>query len=67
MMQVDFENVFYNVSQAIILRQLCDTKIFLANIVHFTRLFYGAHSSLYHQHGEHVESVTIIESFSRTR
>jgi hypothetical protein len=25
-------------------------------------LFYGAHSSLYYQHGRHVERVTIIKS-----
>jgi hypothetical protein len=30
-------------------------------------LFYGAHSSLYFQHGWHVEGVTIIESFSSTK
>ncbi len=26
-------------------------------------LFYGAHFSFYYQHGQHVEGVTIIESF----
>jgi len=34
----------------------------LANIVPFTRLFYGIHYPLYYQHGRHVEGVTIIES-----
>jgi hypothetical protein len=34
------------------------------NIIPFTRLFYGVHSSFYYQHGRHVEGVTIIESFS---
>jgi hypothetical protein len=27
------------------------------------RLFYGVHPSLYYQHGQHKEGVTIIESF----
>jgi hypothetical protein len=35
----------------------------LANIVSFTKLFYGVHSSIYYQHGHHVEGVAIIESF----
>jgi len=39
----------------------------LANIVPFTKLFYGVHSSFYLQPGCHVEGVTIIESSSSTR
>jgi hypothetical protein len=35
----------------------------LANIVPFTKLFYGVHSSLYFQHGQHEKGVIIIESF----
>jgi hypothetical protein len=30
-------------------------------------LFYGGHSSLYYQHGRHVDEVIIIDSFSGTR
>jgi hypothetical protein len=37
------------------------------NIVPFTKLFYGVHSSLYYQHGLHVEGVIIIESSLGTR
>ncbi len=32
-------------------------------LVPFTRLFYGVHSSFYYQHGRHVEGVPIIKSF----
>jgi hypothetical protein len=39
----------------------------LVKIVHFTKLFCGAHSSLYYQHGQHVERVAIIESSSSTK
>jgi hypothetical protein len=66
-MQVNIKNVFNNVSQTIILKKLCDVKRPLANIVPFTRLFYGIHSSIYYQHGQHVEGVTIIESSLGTR
>jgi len=34
------------------------------NIVPFTKLFYGAHSSFYHQHEQHKEGIIIIKSFS---
>ncbi len=34
------------------------------NIISFIKLFYGAHSSLHHQHGQHKEGITIIESSS---
>jgi hypothetical protein len=34
----------------------------LASIVPFTRLFYGAHFSLYYQQRQSVEGATIIES-----
>jgi hypothetical protein len=33
-------------------------------IVPFTKLFYGVHSFLYYQHGQHENKVTIIESTS---
>jgi len=46
MMEVDIENAFNNVSRTIIFRELCDVGGLLANIVPFTRLFYGVHSSL---------------------
>jgi len=39
----------------------------LASIVPFTKKFFGAHFSFYHQHGWHVEGVTIIEYSSGTR
>ncbi len=59
-MQVNVKNVFNNVSRTIILKKLCDAEGPLANIILFTRLFYGAHYSLYYQHGQHVQGVTII-------
>ncbi len=34
----------------------------MANIVPFTKLFYGFHFFFHYQHGWHVEGVTIIES-----
>ncbi len=34
----------------------------MANIVPFTKLFYGVHFFLYFQHGQHEEGVIIIES-----
>jgi hypothetical protein len=46
---------------------LCDVKGPLVSIVPFTKLFYGAHSSLYYQHGRYVKGVIIIESSSSTR
>jgi hypothetical protein len=46
---------------------LCDVGEPLAIIVPFTKLFYGVHSSLYFQHGQHVEGVTIIESSLGTK
>jgi hypothetical protein len=66
-MQVDIENTFNSVFQIVIFKELCDVNGPLVNIVPFTRLFYGAHSSLYYQHGRHVEGVTILESFSSVR
>jgi hypothetical protein len=52
-MQVDVKNNFINVFQTIISRELEDAKGPLVNIVPFTRLCYGVHSSLYYQHGQH--------------
>jgi hypothetical protein len=46
---------------------LCDVEGLLPNIIPFTMLFYGAHSSLYYRHGWHVDKVIIIESSSGTR
>jgi hypothetical protein len=43
---------------------LCDVGGPLASIIPFTKLFYGIHSSLYYQHEQYVEGVTIIESSS---
>jgi hypothetical protein len=48
MMQVDVENAFNNISQPIIFKELCDVKGPLANIVPFTKLFYGVHYYLYY-------------------
>jgi hypothetical protein len=67
MMQVDIKIFFNNIYQATIFRELCDVRGLFANIVPFIKLFYGAHSSLYFQHGWHVERVTIIESSSGTK
>jgi hypothetical protein len=64
-MQVDVQNVFNNVSWTIIFINLCDVEGILANIVPFTRLFYGVHYFIYFQHGQHVEGVTIIDSQSK--
>jgi hypothetical protein len=65
--QVNVENTFNNISQVVIFRKLCDVEGPLANIVPFSILFYGVHSSFYYQHGRHVEGVTIIESSSCTK
>jgi hypothetical protein len=62
-MQIDFKNNFNNVFRASSFRKLCGA---LANIVPFTRSFYGVHYSLY-QYGWHVEGVIIIESTLGTR
>ncbi len=48
MMQIDVKNTFNNVSQVVIFRELCDVKGLLVCIIHFTKLFYGAHFSLYY-------------------
>jgi hypothetical protein len=50
-MQIDIENVFNNIFQVIIFRELRDAEGPLASIIPFTMLFYGAHYSLYYQHG----------------
>jgi hypothetical protein len=42
-MQVDVENAFNSVFQAVIFKKLCDAKRLLASIIPFTKLFYGAH------------------------
>jgi hypothetical protein len=47
-MKVNIENAFNNVFLAIIFRKLCDVEGVLVNIVPFTMLFYGAHSSFYY-------------------
>jgi hypothetical protein len=47
-MQIDVENAFSNISQIVIFRELCDVEGLLSNIVLFTKLFYGVHSSLYY-------------------
>jgi hypothetical protein len=60
-MQVNVKNIFNNVSQDVIFKELQDAKGPLVNIVLFTMLFYDVHSSLYYQHGHHEEGVTIIE------
>jgi hypothetical protein len=62
--QVNVENVFNGIYRAVIFKKLCDAKGPLASIVPSTKLFYGAHSFFYYQHGRHVKGVTIIESFS---
>jgi len=67
MMQIDVENVFNNVFQAVIFKELLDVRGLLSNIIFFTMLFYGVHSFLYYQPGQHEEGVTIIDSSSSTR
>jgi len=67
MMQIDVKNVFNRISRATIFRELCVVKGPLVSIIPFTKLFYGAHFSIYYQHGRHVEGVAIIESSSSTR
>jgi hypothetical protein len=67
MMQVNIENAFNSVSRATILRELQDVEGLLANIVPFTKLFYGVHSSFYYQHGQHEEGFIAIESSSGMR
>jgi hypothetical protein len=47
-MQVDIENVFNNVLQTAIFKELCYVGEPLANIVIFIRLFYDVHFSLYY-------------------
>jgi len=66
-MRVNVENYFNSVFRAVIYRELCDVKRPLTNIIPFTKFFYGDHSSIYYQHGWHVEGVTTIESFLNTR
>jgi len=47
-MQVDVENAFNDVFQAIIFKELRDVGGPLASIVPFTKLFYGVHYSFYY-------------------
>jgi hypothetical protein len=54
-MRVNIKNVFNSVLKVTISREMCDARGPLANIVIFTILFYGIHSSFYYQHGQHVE------------
>lgn len=61
-MQVNVKNVFNNVFCATISRKLRNASGPLANIVPFTKLFYGVYSFLFYQHGQHDEGITIIES-----
>ncbi len=63
-MQVTIQNTFNRVFWVVIFGELCDVKGPLANIVPFTKLFYGACSFFNYQHGQHVKGVTIIESLS---
>ncbi len=63
-MQIDVENVFNNVFQAVIFKELLDVRGLLSNIIFFTMLFYGVHSFLYYKHGQHEERFIIIESSS---
>jgi hypothetical protein len=60
-MQVDIENAFNNVFRIVFFFKLWDVKRPLTSIILFTRLFYGVRFSLYYQHGQHKEGVTIIE------
>ncbi len=66
-MQVDIKNVINNISKNVIFRKLQNDGGHLVSIIRFTKLFYGAHSFLYYQHGQCEEGVTIIESFLGTR
>jgi hypothetical protein len=66
-MQVSVENIFNNIFLIVIFKEMCDVVGPLVNIVPFTNLLHGVHSSFYYQHGRHVEGVTIIESSSNMR
>jgi hypothetical protein len=66
-MKVDVKNVFNDVFWAVILKELCDVEGPLANIVPFTKLYYGVHFPIYYQHGRHVDAITIIESYLNTK
>jgi hypothetical protein len=61
-MQDTIQNTFNKVFWVAIFGELCDVKGPLVNIFPFTKLFYGACSFFYYQHGRHVKGVTIIES-----
>jgi hypothetical protein len=66
-MQVDVENAFNNAFQAVIFLKIRNVKGPLANIVPFTKMFYGIHSSIFYHHGQHEEGITIIESSLSTK
>jgi hypothetical protein len=62
-MQVDVKNAFNSVSFELLFLESCVMLGgLLVTIVPFTKLFYGTHSSLYYQHGRHVEGVTVMVS-----
>jgi hypothetical protein len=63
MMQVNVENIFNNIFQAINFREFQDVRGHLVSIIPFTMLFYGVHYSLYYQHGQHEDGIIIIEFF----
>jgi hypothetical protein len=47
-MGVDIKIIFNNVSWVAIFKKLCDAEGPLANIVPFTKLFYGTHFPFYY-------------------
>ncbi len=50
-MQIDIENAFNNIFQAVIFKDVWDVGGPLVSIIPFIELFYGAHFFLYYQHG----------------
>jgi hypothetical protein len=67
MMQVNIENIFNIISLYLFYKELQGAKGPLVNIILSTTLFYDDHFSLYFQHGQHGEGVTIIESSLGTK
>ncbi len=47
-MQINVENIFNNVFQIVIFKELCDDGGPFASIVPFTKLFYDTHFFLYY-------------------
>jgi hypothetical protein len=62
-MQVDIKNAFNNIFQVAIFIKLQNAKGLLANIILFTQLFFGVHSSLYYQMGNTKRGSPLLNHF----